>query len=318
MASIAYVTDQNMIEFHRLNGNHSINFWKPSTSKKIGSLNSGDLLFFLAKGTEKGKQKEKGLLGYGKFQKSHKLPFSTMWSKYGEKNGYPTKESLSEAIIKVTKHHTMPDSLNCLILEEVVFFQYPVYLSEIGMEISNRIESYIYIDKEDMLNTSKILSLANDVGVDIWSSLFHEEETATFMKDAQIQTIANIYEKIKSSYYSTYEEGKINRYVQVCREQMPHIKFVSDSKIEFIRVDKDVVYVYLPCIVNTNDFLRKIQYVIGHYVLYKGYINTSEHSNDIVVKILFNQEPTKEVLELLQNQSILYEIKLAEIDQLYN
>lgn len=34
MASIAYITDKKMIEYHRLNGNHSINFWKPSNTKK--------------------------------------------------------------------------------------------------------------------------------------------------------------------------------------------------------------------------------------------------------------------------------------------
>ena len=52
MASIAYITDKKMIEYHRLNGNHSINFWKPSNTKKISDFHNGDLLFFLAKGTE--------------------------------------------------------------------------------------------------------------------------------------------------------------------------------------------------------------------------------------------------------------------------
>ena len=58
MASIAYITDKKMIEYHRLNGNHSINFWKPSNTKKISDFHNGDLLFFLAKGTDKGKNKE--------------------------------------------------------------------------------------------------------------------------------------------------------------------------------------------------------------------------------------------------------------------
>ena len=35
MASIAYITDKKMIEYLRLNGNHSINFWKPSNTKKM-------------------------------------------------------------------------------------------------------------------------------------------------------------------------------------------------------------------------------------------------------------------------------------------
>lgn len=114
MASIAYITDKNMIEFHRLNGNHSINFWKPSNTKKISSLNTGDLLFFLAKGTEKGRKKEKGIIGYGKFQKSYTLTFAQMWNKYKTMNGYPTKKALGDAIAKITKNHKLPDYLNCL------------------------------------------------------------------------------------------------------------------------------------------------------------------------------------------------------------
>lgn len=92
MASIAYITDKKMIEYHRLNGNHSINFWKPSNTKKISDFHNGDLLFFLAKGTEKGKNKEKGLIGYGRLQKSYTLTFSQMWNRYDTKNGYPDKD----------------------------------------------------------------------------------------------------------------------------------------------------------------------------------------------------------------------------------
>lgn len=61
------------------------------------------MLFFLAKGTEKGKNKEKGLIGYGRLQKSYTLTFSQMWNRYDTKNGYPDKDSLEEAIRKVTK-----------------------------------------------------------------------------------------------------------------------------------------------------------------------------------------------------------------------
>lgn len=314
MASIAYVTDKNMIEFHRLNGNHSINFWKPSTSKKISSLNSGDLLFFLAKGTEKGKRKEKGLLGYGKFQKSYTLTFSQMWTKYGVMNGYSSREALSDAITKVTKNHKIPDYLNCLLLEEVVFFQYPVYLSEIGMEISNRIESYIYIDKDDMLNTSKILELANDFGVDMWSSLFHDKDETIFMKDAQIQTIQNIYEKIQSSYYRPYDETRLHKFIQQCINGLHHTQPISNSRTEFISIQQDNINIYLPCIVNSNDFDRKLQFVIGHYMMYKGYLMKSSYADEIQIILLFNQMISSELKELLDTLQIQYEIKLVEID----
>ena len=52
MGSIAYITDKNMMEYHRLHGNSVINFWKPSI-KSITDFKKGDMLFFLTKGTEK-------------------------------------------------------------------------------------------------------------------------------------------------------------------------------------------------------------------------------------------------------------------------
>lgn len=55
MSSIAYITDSKMIQYHRLNGNRSLNFWRPSVNMNFSDFNKGDLLFFLAKGTEKGK-----------------------------------------------------------------------------------------------------------------------------------------------------------------------------------------------------------------------------------------------------------------------
>jgi len=73
MSAIAYITNQEMIEFHRLNGNKTINFWRLGNTKKISFFKKGDLLFFLSKGTEKGK--EKGIVGYGVFQKSMDLIF---------------------------------------------------------------------------------------------------------------------------------------------------------------------------------------------------------------------------------------------------
>lgn len=94
MASIAYVTDGNMIEFHRLNGHRTMNFWRPTTNKKFADFNQGDVLFFLAKGTERGRKREKGLVGFGRFAQAHSMSFSKMWNTYGIENGYASKEEL--------------------------------------------------------------------------------------------------------------------------------------------------------------------------------------------------------------------------------
>lgn len=308
MAAIAYITDKNMIDFHRLNGNHTINFWKPSTSKKISNLKQGDLLFFLAKGTERGKQKEKGLMGYGKFQKSYTMSFQAMWSKYEVQNGYATRDELEEAICKVTKNHRLPNMLNCLQLEEVVFFQYPIYLSEIGMQVSNKLESYLYIDKEDLYNTDKILKIANQFGVDVWSKVFEQEHTHNFKKDAQIQIIHNIYEVIKSNYYSTYEEARLAHFIQDYQKHHTNTQAIRNSKTEFIEIREDRLWICLPCLINASEIQKKLQYIIGHYMLYSSYIKNSGYEKEIQPFIIFDKEIDEELKRHLHNLQINYQV----------
>ncbi|WP_278567940.1 hypothetical protein [Amedibacillus dolichus] len=308
MAAIAYITDKNMIDFHRLNGNHTINFWKPSTSKKISNLKQGDLLFFLAKGTERGKQKEKGLMGYGKFQKSYTMSFQAMWSKYEVQNGYATRDELEEAICKVTKNHQLPNMLNCLQLEEVVFFQYPIYLSEIGMQVSNKLESYLYIDKEDLYNTDRILKIANQFGVDVWSKVFEQEHTHNFKKDAQIQIIHNIYEVIKSNYYSTYEEARLAHFIQDYQKHHTNTQAIRNSKTEFIEIREDRLWICLPCLINASEIQKKLQYIIGHYMLYSSYIKNSGYEKEIQPFIIFDKEIDEELKRHLHNLQINYQV----------
>lgn len=169
MASIAYITDKQMIEFHRLNGNSTINFWRPSSGKRFTHFHSGDFLFFLAKGTEK-RSGEKGLIGYGRYVKSEQHSFKQMWALYGPLNGYPDESSFKEAILKASKTKEIKGRYGCLQLTDTVFFQAPVYLSEFGLRISKTIESYIYLDKEDPNITTKILMKASEIGIDAWSS----------------------------------------------------------------------------------------------------------------------------------------------------
>ena len=46
MSSIAYVTDRKMIDYHRLCGNTTMNFWRLSAGKEFTDFHRGDLLFF--------------------------------------------------------------------------------------------------------------------------------------------------------------------------------------------------------------------------------------------------------------------------------
>ena len=71
MSSIVYVTDNKMIEYHRLNGNTTMNFWRLSSQKNFSNFIKGDLLFFYTK--ERALQKERSIAGFGVFKEINKL-----------------------------------------------------------------------------------------------------------------------------------------------------------------------------------------------------------------------------------------------------
>ncbi len=182
MAAIAYVTDEKMLDYHRINGSHSIVFWRLS-SKKFSDFKPGDLLFFLAK-DNKVRKKEKGLVGYGVYQGESSMSLNSVWKKYGTQTGYNSKEEFTEAIVRSCKSEQLPKKLSCLMLDKVVFFASPIYFSDIGYSVSNKLESFMYLqsDKENL--TLKILNTAQEIGLDSWSlmqndhlneDLFHQQ-----------------------------------------------------------------------------------------------------------------------------------------------
>ena len=63
MGSIAYVTDENMLAYHRLCRNQSILFWRLS-NKKFTDFHKGDLLFFFARPNH---GRKKALIGYAHY-----------------------------------------------------------------------------------------------------------------------------------------------------------------------------------------------------------------------------------------------------------
>lgn len=310
MASIAYITDQNMIEYHRLNGNTVLNFWRPGTSsKKFADFHQGDFLFFLVKGTERGLKKEKGIVGYGKLEKIYSLNFNQMWRKYGTLNGYPTKKSLYEAMMKISKDKEMPKSLSCLELQEVVFFQAPIYLSELGIHISNHIESYVYLDKEDQIISTEILKKAQEVGIDSWSAMMNGTEIKVLKNDAVLNNISNIYQKIRYTLYTKYELQKLQKLSFSYMEKQNHVEWIRGSKNDFVSWNEKIITIHIPMIINIQDFDNKLQFIIGHIKLYQYYLKQDTLNKNIEIKLLCNMEPEEELKEIFKDLNILYEIE---------
>lgn len=294
MASIVHVTDKDMIEFHRLNGNDSFNFWRAGSKMKFADFKVGDTLFFLAKGSER--KREKGIIGYGKCKQITSCSFNTMWKKYGTLNGYLTKSGCAEAIIKVNKDKKIPDKMTCILLDEVAFFNSPVYLSEFNAKLSNKLESYTYIDKGEQCLSEKIILKAMSFGVDLWTSKLSEEEyKRKLIQDATRQALSYVYLKIKLSE-TKYVKQLMKKYNEANKGE-----FINGSLADSIEwLDKPTVNV--PMLVND---LNKIQATVGHITLFKQMLSTL---NPEYEKIKFN------VLSLNIQPDIEKQLKSFNID----
>lgn len=287
MSSIAYVTDQKMIEYHRLNGNRSLNFWRPSAAIRFSDFHNGDLLFFLAKGTEKTSRdtKEKGIVGYGKYIDGEVLPPSIAWKRYQTKNGYQSKESFFDAVAKVSKDRELPETISCLHLENVVFFQAPIYLSELGINLSSKVESYIYLDKDDDTITLQILEKAKDVGIDIWSLSFDDyEENDVFETVQKRELIAKISSFLVDKKVSDREERQLNKIATsfIVQNDEQDIDYIKGTKNELYQITNDTIHIYVPLIFNSQDKNQRIQTLIGKLLSYKALLEIDPFSSSII------------------------------------
>jgi hypothetical protein len=180
MSSIAYVTDEEMLEYHRLCRNRTIIFWRLSSRRKIADFRKGDLLFFFAKPAH---SRKKALIGYAHYDSTIRLSLKQLWEKYGEATGYATKQRLHDAIEKAAKGE-IPSVMRCLYLTDVVFFLSPIYPEEVGLSLAATLRA-ICIWIKDPRITVQILQKAAEHGIDLWSAdatrtpeeIFHNDET---------------------------------------------------------------------------------------------------------------------------------------------
>ena len=263
-----------MIEFHRLNGNKTMNFWRLSTQKKFTDFEVGELLFFLAKGSER--KKEKGIIGYGRFAEHNMLSVRSMWNRYGTLNGYSSELELREAIKKVCKQDEIPQKLSCLYLKDVVFFQYPVYLSEFGVKISNKVESYIYLDKEDEHLTNKILQKAFETGVDLWSGVINDVSIDILEEEAVRHGVANAYSTLKEITLTPTERRRAQKLMKQYRAEHG-FEVIQGSKLDSFRIDGHKITICIPLILNAKDAMVKLQMLAGRIQLYKSLLKPENY-----------------------------------------
>lgn len=168
MSSIAYITDPNIIEYHRIHGSDAMVFWR-SGIKKFLRFDVGDLVFFIDKRHRHPMTLEKGIIGMGTCSALRNTSVKKAWDNYNHALGYETIDVFKEAIRSFRKEDDkLPARIQCIELENLVFFQYPVYLSEVSFDLSERLESFTYLEKEETNLTVDILRIAQSLGTDVW------------------------------------------------------------------------------------------------------------------------------------------------------
>lgn len=312
MSSIVYVTDDKLIEYHRLQGNDEINFWRPKANKSFSNFDVGDILFFLVKKSERANSKEKGIVGYGHLKEINELSLNSCWKIFGSKNGANTKEEFHRMVMKLSKDE-IPKKLQCLILERVVFFQAPVYLSEFEIFISNNVESYLYLDKLANNGTIDVLKKAKDVGIDAWSLALNYERYHydVFAFDLIAECLANIHKNInfQSSYSKKFAQSAFN-YISLTYK----CHYIKNSFNHFFSLDNSTIELYLACSLSKNKVLYVVKDIIAQVRIYRCLFSAQlQEIRSLNFTFISNYQLDNFWIEILKNEGINFIV----IDPLY-
>ena len=258
MASIAYITDHKMLDNHRLNQNKTMNFWRLSSRVNFTDFGIGGLVFFLSKNKEhQNNKKEKGIIGFGRIKDIYVLSPKTMWKKFNKENGYNSYKEFSNAMIKFSKDHKIPKKISSLYLENVSFYQTPIYLSECGISISKNVESYVYIKPDEAV--IKLLEYGKN-NIDLWSSV--DKQIQIIDSEEIGAALALAHAKVKDIKPFKRVASETNKFLLNHPEY--HLIHTSLTNIYKVKDNKLEVVLYQ----TKKDDIRTI---IGQAVLYKKY-----------------------------------------------
>lgn len=285
MSSIAYVTDEEMLEYDRLCAKRTILFWRLA-SRKIQYFYKGDLLFFFAR-PQIGRKK--AFIGYAHYDSVKKLSIQQIWKQYGDACGYASRKRFEEAVMRASRDD-MPRQLQCLLLTDVVFFSTPVYPEEVNIEIPKNLESYIYLDREDPTVTLHILQTSEKHGIDLWSQDRTKNPADIFANDETRHIFAVIYNTI-GEQGGTKHEKTIMRRLTSEKLKQNRWEIIRGSRFDCIHMTEKQLHIAVPFVCQQNDYQLRIREYIGRIVLYKQYAEKYNIERRIYFQILGDEIP---------------------------
>jgi hypothetical protein len=294
MSSIAYVTDEKMLEYHRLCRNRTILFWRLSSKKNFRDFKKGDILFFFAKSRY---GRKKGLVGYAHYDSTKRISMRQMWDIYGRSTGYDSEERLRSAIEKASRNN-IPDKMNCLLLKDVVFFLSPIYPEDVGLAIPSNLESYCYLDKTDPEITVRILQKADRIGIDLWSSDDEMKPEEIFRKDELLHQFAAMYKNIGPFAGSDREKAQAKKLVKNRTEEKGW-DYIRGSRTDCICLEENRIRIGLPYVYQANDRDLRTRELVGRAAMYAAYVRKEKIGRELVIELL-SAKDTEEISGLLK------------------
>ena len=292
MSSIAYVADRKMMEYHRLCGNPEINFWRLSPRAGFSDFKTGDLLFFYTYGT---RGKKKGFCGYAHYQGTRRMSIDTMWKRYGTRNGYDDKKRLRQAILDAARGNQVPETLNCLLLTDCVYFSALIDPRKAGISINEKLESYMYLDKNDPSATVKILRKAEEAGIDTWSKSQTFEPDTIFMLDEVRQILSLIVKEMGSGHYNEREKARIRKLKKPLFEE--GYEAIRSSETDLMKMLGNEVNIAIPFVAQSNNRPQRVKEVLGKMQWYRLKAEQLGLRNTLMFTIVMEeQEEQKEFL----------------------
>jgi len=265
MSSIAYVTDSNMIEYHRLCGNRRFNFWRLSSRTAFSDFGKGDLLFFYARGRH---HRRRGFVGYAHFESARRLSLKQMWKEYGSLNGFETREDLEEAIQRASRDGVIPEKMSCLLLKDAVFFNEPVFPKDVGLEVTEKLESYMYPDRMHSDMTVRILRRARRAGIDTWASSQTSEPEYLFELDEIREILAMIRKEMGRDPWSAEEKRKARKLAAPLLEK-EGFELIRGSIADLLKAGEDGTVIALPFAASSSNETERIKDLLGKITWYR-------------------------------------------------
>jgi len=266
MSSIAYVTDEQMMEYHRLCGNREMNFWRLSPKTEFTDFKPGDLLFFYARTPQ---SRKRSFLGYAHFRSASVLTLKKMWERYETKNGYDNIEQMKRAIESSARDHRVPAKMSCLYLDGAIFFRSPIDPRDAGIRLSNSLESFTYIDQGNPGATVRILKLAEEIGVnDFWSASLNEQCEAQFGEDMLDYQMAEIAARVAPMMQSKSAAARADHIMRAYTEAHSELRMISGSSDAYT-YRNDTLTIALPFVYSARSRNALFQQLMGRFLSYR-------------------------------------------------